>query len=344
MAWRIYKEGNYIYAQEDPGTIVLSGGAKDVDVRETSQTDVYTVLGLNAELQQIPIANILKKDGSAYSSEEWKTFYENNTNFSSPSGGSGGDVEASSLTIEKGTSPKYVITNRFSDDTLAFPVSTVIPDDDNTVIAQDIMPKGSPLDNGDNGVAWVDVCNTDIQDNNAPVNCVRMGSGLTRTHFGSISFNGATHVPMEFVMGTAGNVVGVMQTDGSLEWVGNIKISPLASNDIATLTTESDASSATLATFPSTIAYDGGLFQNTTRLNVADGHLILATSSVNKDIIFITGGGLMSTNEFLRLKANGRLHSPSGETKYADNASAVTGGLVAGDHYTTPTGERRVVV
>lgn len=79
MAYRIYRLNNYIFALEDGRTVPLKGGVKDVYVNQTGDGSIYTITGLNAEIQQLPLEDILKEDGSPYSEAEWLDFYTNNT-------------------------------------------------------------------------------------------------------------------------------------------------------------------------------------------------------------------------------------------------------------------------
>lgn len=104
---------------------------------------------------------------------------------------------------------------------LGFPVPTIRPTEANKVVALDIMPNGSPTPPASNMIAWQDVCDTDVFQNNDPVNCARVGVGTTAIQFGSVAFNGATPKPVQFIVRDVTNVVGTINTDNSILWDTN---------------------------------------------------------------------------------------------------------------------------
>lgn len=249
-------------------------------------------------------------------------------------------VTVEQININKSAAAEeYEVTERGV--TLGFPVPTIRPTTADKVIAVDIMPNGSPADFSANGVAWLDICNEDIKgDVVSAFSALRAGITSTQSTFGAISFNGAAVQELVFVLGTINDEVGRIKTDGVLQWEKNVVID--TDTDIPTLKTQSDVANGTLTTFISTLTYDSGRFQNATRLSAEAGDLVLQATTASKDIVFIAGAGLMSTNEVARMKANGRLQFPAGQTKYADDAAAGVGGLVAGEVYATATGELRI--
>jgi len=72
-----------------------------------------------------------------------------------------------------------------------FPASYVRGNYPNTVMAFDVMPKGSPAEYGDNGYAWLDICDTDCASGDPAVATARVGARDGYAEFGSRSFNGA---------------------------------------------------------------------------------------------------------------------------------------------------------
>jgi hypothetical protein len=69
-----------------------------------------------------------------------------------------------------------------------------------SVVAFDVLPKGSPQENVPNGFAWQDTCDKDlIADHQAPVVCARVGVKSDRVEFGVRSFNGANPRPIHII-------------------------------------------------------------------------------------------------------------------------------------------------
>jgi hypothetical protein len=94
-----------------------------------------------------------------------------------------------------------------------FPVPAIYPTTSNTVIAVDIMPNGSPSNNGTNGVAWLDICDADIRTGSPAVTALRLGNRkATAVEVGSRNFNGATLLPLWLTMG--GTTYGTLATTG----------------------------------------------------------------------------------------------------------------------------------
>ena len=94
-----------------------------------------------------------------------------------------------------------------------FPVPCVRPSTSNTVIALDIMPNGNPAENGTNGKAWQDVCDTDIRTGSPAVNTARVGIRASIwAEFGSMAYNGAATVPVTITIN--GVMVGQFSVAG----------------------------------------------------------------------------------------------------------------------------------
>lgn len=100
---------------------------------------------------------------------------------------------------EENGEPYYITMREIG---IAFPVPTLIPKGDNKNIAFDIMPKGSPGNHSDNGIAWMDVCDTECLTTNPPIGAARVGITSTAVQFGSRAFNGASIKPVEFIVQT----------------------------------------------------------------------------------------------------------------------------------------------
>lgn len=113
------------------------------------------------------------------------------------------------LTLKRGPDIGFTIAARYGDTGLAIPVPTVRPTQDNSSGAMDFSPKGpNPVEFGSNGFFWLDVCDADVQDSNfnngvaIPVHCARVAMTSTAAQFGSVNFNGATDLPLQFIVGT----------------------------------------------------------------------------------------------------------------------------------------------
>jgi hypothetical protein len=84
---------------------------------------------------------------------------------------------------------------------LAFPVPVLRPRQATQNCAMDIMPNGAPGDFMGNGIAWIDVCNTDCISSNPALSTARVGAFVDHVEFGSRSFNGAPSLPVRFTVG-----------------------------------------------------------------------------------------------------------------------------------------------
>lgn len=86
MKYKIYLKGNYVIIEKTNPKELFNGLKKDVFIdRNNKNKDVfriYNVKNFNSEIS-INIADILKEDGSNYTSVEWETFYTENTGISS---------------------------------------------------------------------------------------------------------------------------------------------------------------------------------------------------------------------------------------------------------------------
>ena len=100
----------------------------------------------------------------------------------------------------------------------AFPVPCIRPATATTTIALDVMPNGNPAEYGDNGKAWLDVCDTDVQTGSPAVNTARVGIRASiGAEFGSRAYGtGATAIPLTFTIhhDTTVAIVGQFSTAG----------------------------------------------------------------------------------------------------------------------------------
>jgi hypothetical protein len=110
--------------------------------------------------------------------------------------------------LKRGPDIGFSIAARYGDTGLAIPVPTMRPLKDNSSFALDLAPKGpSPVEFVGNGYCWLDVCDADVQDSNynngtqIPVHCARVSMTSTGAQFGSVPFNGASQLPIEFLHG-----------------------------------------------------------------------------------------------------------------------------------------------
>lgn len=138
----------------------------------------------------------------------------------------------SSFTVGSSTnafslSPRTLVT--------AFPVPSFRPMTEDTVIAVDIMPNGSPSENPGNGYAWIDVCDTDIlTTSGAAVNCARVGARSDKIEFGARALNGATAKPLVFTVGSGSEVM-------RFSTAGNVGIGTTTPNSILSIATSAPA-------------------------------------------------------------------------------------------------------
>ena len=86
---------------------------------------------------------------------------------------------------------------------LGFPVTTIKPTGNSSKnIAFDIMPTGTPGNYSDNGIAWIDVCDSDVSAGAGATATARVGITSSAVQFGSRAFGGASDKPVEFVVDT----------------------------------------------------------------------------------------------------------------------------------------------
>lgn len=97
------------------------------------------------------------------------------------------------------SSANYIIHHR--PEITKFPAVVVQPKAQ-SVIAFDLLPKGKPAEDPDNGFAWQDICDADlIVDPEAPVVCARVGTKSDRIEIGVRTFNGASAKPVHIIYG-----------------------------------------------------------------------------------------------------------------------------------------------
>jgi len=101
-----------------------------------------------------------------------------------------------SISIRSGQVDGYRINRRNSG--LAFPVTTFYPDQPAKTIAFDIMPSDGAGDFSNNGLAWIDIVDRNVQNSNPPMATARIGIGSSVIEYGERTFNGGTVKPIWF--------------------------------------------------------------------------------------------------------------------------------------------------
>jgi hypothetical protein len=114
------------------------------------------------------------------------------------------------------------------------PVAAFAPTQNNTVMALDVMPKGSPSA-GPGGFAWIDVCDTDLMDNDDGTGVLRLGLDASYAMVESRAA-GKTPVPLRLAVGDSalGGPTGyltVVDTSGDIAIVGKLRIHPTTPTD-----------------------------------------------------------------------------------------------------------------
>jgi hypothetical protein len=103
------------------------------------------------------------------------------------------------------------------------PVATIQPTRNNSVVALDLLPKGSPAEATNDGFAWADICDRDIEAglSNTTV-CARIGARSSAMEFGTRRFGGAPAKPLWITM--QGNPAIVVDTSGNTTITGQLSL------------------------------------------------------------------------------------------------------------------------
>lgn len=112
---------------------------------------------------------------------------------------------------------------------ISFPVPFLRPMNGNTVVALDIIPRGTPTENAGNGYAWIDICAKDVvgdtyDQDNATWTC-RLAALSDGVELGEIVTNSATPVPVYLIIPSAGGTkqrAVKLSTDQSVEFAGRV--------------------------------------------------------------------------------------------------------------------------
>lgn len=205
----------------------------------------------------------------------------------------------------------------------AFPVPCLRAETDDTVTVLDVCPKGEPDEIEGEGLAWIDVVDTDVLAGDPDACSARVGITSTAVQFGSRSFNSAATKPIEFVMGTnAGEIVGRVLTNrawrlGSDAGAGGHVQGPwVASNDsdhavaggyaftvrnidtgtgsYARQVVQADVNTAELRAYSAAFSFDTNFYLNAAHVLSTAGKLILS-SEVGNDIVLIPSNAQPST-------------------------------------------------
>lgn len=93
----------------------------------------------------------------------------------------------------------YTLTTR-SDMDGKMTVPVLRPSSDNHRIALDITPRGKPDEMANHGLAWIDVCDTDLLETpKEKMRCARVAITKNDIRFGTMAFNGADTAPIRIV-------------------------------------------------------------------------------------------------------------------------------------------------
>ena len=111
------------------------------------------------------------------------------------------------------------------------PVAAFYPTQANTVMALDVIPNGSPS-TGPGGYAWIDVCDTDVMDNNDGTGVARVGIGSDYVRISSRAY-GKTSLPLRLevgdnVMGGGTGYLDILDKDGTTALTGTLRVHPTA--------------------------------------------------------------------------------------------------------------------
>lgn len=91
------------------------------------------------------------------------------------------------------------------------------------VVAFDVLPRGKPKENDDNGFAWNDTCDVDlIETPDAPVVCARVGIKSDRVEVGVRAFNGAKPRPVHIIFN--GQTKMIIDND-AVSILGDLRVS-----------------------------------------------------------------------------------------------------------------------
>lgn len=116
----------------------------------------------------------------------------------------GADIATGGLTLSGSLQLAESVPRSFTLSTRAFittfPVPSLRPVSSNSVLAFDLMPNGTPTENGSNGYSWLDACDTDLGDVNPGVTCGRIGARSDAIEVGSRTFNGGVVKPLYFTI------------------------------------------------------------------------------------------------------------------------------------------------
>lgn len=114
------------------------------------------------------------------------------------------------------------------------PVAAFTPTQNNTVMALDVMPKGSPS-TGPGGYAWIDVCDTDVFTNNDGTGVARVAISSDRVRFTSLA-SGKASLPLRLAVGDALMAEGtgfldILDSTGTVAITGKLRAHPTTPAD-----------------------------------------------------------------------------------------------------------------
>lgn len=200
---------------------------------------------------------------------------------------------------------------------LLFPVPALQPTQANSVLALDLMPTGTPTESPGNGFTWFDACDADIMTSNTnPCHCARIAQTSTGAQVGSANFNGATALPLQFIVGT-NTVKASIDTNGKLK-VGTGTDTPVFSGSLF----EVNPTTAS----PAVIARDS--VNHSEWFAIASTPAVYSGSATNHPYVIRTNNVDRATFD-----TSGNMTLTGGVFGVANNTSAATG--IIGEYVTS---------
>lgn len=213
-----------------------------------------------------------------------------------------------------------------------FPVPCLRPTTANKVSVFDVCPNGAPVEITGEGLAWIDVVDTDVESGDPDACSARVGITSTAVQFGSRSFNAAADKPIEFVMGTnAGEVVGRVLANrawrlgsdagagGHLQgpWVASpdsdhsantgytFTVENLAANAaaFARCVVATDVNTAELRSYSATFSTDSGNYANAGHVLATAGRMIVTCEAGNAVYLLPSNSSFSAVTDGLRVAA-----------------------------------------
>lgn len=208
------------------------------------------------------------------------------------------------INITNETTPARTFSIATRDAVGAWPVPYFRPNTTNTTIAFDIMPNGTPAENGTNGYAWFDVIDADASATNPAMTAARVANRSTHIEFGSRSYNGASL--KKLALAIEGDPVLAIQTTKDISFGDSTGIN---GQRYFTFTNYSNGASAytdmqvrsdsyatkylAMRHYSSAYSYDSSNYADKSQITAVGSDLLIESSS---DVWILPGGGAYSAN------------------------------------------------